>query len=88
MRGFPTGRLRLSLTGVLQQVDDGETGSMLDTAANVAGIYAALRDDITQGTWTAPDFAHTVRLARLDDDVLLSAQSGTRQSAADWPLQS
>lgn len=52
------------------------------------GIYAALRDDIAQGTSTAPDFTHAVRLARLIDDVLLSAQIGTRQSAADWPLQS
>ena len=88
LRGFPTGRLRLSLNGEPQQVDDGETGSMPDTAANVAGVYAALRDDIAQGTWTAPDFTHAVRLARLVDNVLLSAQTGTRQSAADWPLQS
>jgi predicted dehydrogenase len=86
MRGFPTGRLRLWLNGEPQQVDDGETGSMPDTAANVAGMYAALRDDIAHGTSTAPDFAHAVRLARLVDDVLSSAQTGTRSSAADWPL--
>jgi predicted dehydrogenase len=88
MRGFPTGRLRLSLNGEPQQVDDGETGSMPDTAANVAGMYAALRDDIAQGTSTTPDFAHAVRLTRLLDDVLSSAQTGTRRSATDWPLQS
>jgi predicted dehydrogenase len=88
MRGFPTGRLRLSLNDEPQQVDDGETGSMPDTAANVAGIYAALRDDIAQGTSTTPDFAHAVRLEQLVDDVLSSAQTGTRRSAAGWPLQS
>jgi predicted dehydrogenase len=88
MRGFPTGRLRLSLNDKPQQVDDGETGSLPDTATNVGGIYAALRDDIAQETWTAPDFAHAVRLARLVEDVLSSAQTGTRRSAADWPLPS
>lgn len=87
-RGFPTGRLHLSLNGEPQQVDNGETGAMPDTAVNVAGIYAALRDDIVHGTSTAPDFTYAVRLARLIDDVLLSARTGTRQSAADWPLQS
>ncbi|MEH1844242.1 MAG: Gfo/Idh/MocA family oxidoreductase [Nostoc sp.] len=86
-RGFPTGRLRLALNGEPQHVDDGETGAMPDTAANVAGIYAALRDDIALGTSTAPDFTHAVRLARLVDDVLSSAQTGTRKATADWPVQ-
>lgn len=87
VRGFPTGRLRLSLNGQPQHVDDGEIGLMPDTTANVAGIYAALRDDIALGTSIAPDFTHAVRLTRLVDDVLSSAQTGTRKSAADWPLQ-
>ncbi|MEH2141411.1 Gfo/Idh/MocA family protein [Nostoc sp.] len=86
-RGFQSGRLRLWLNGEPQHVDDGETGLMPDTAANVAGLYAVLRDDIALGTSTAPDFTHAVRVARLVDDVLLSARTGTRRSAADWPLQ-
>ncbi|MEH2180937.1 Gfo/Idh/MocA family protein [Nostoc sp.] len=86
-RGFPTGRLRLSLNGEPQPVDDGETRSMPDTAANVAGIYAALRDDIARGTSSAPDFTHAVRLTRLVDDVQSAAQTGTRRFAVDWPLQ-
>lgn len=85
-RGFPTGRLRLSLNGEPQAVDEGETDSMPDTAANVAGIYAALRDDIAQETSTAPDFDHAVHLARLMDDVLSSAQTGTRKSAVGWTV--
>ena len=82
-RGFPTGRLHLSLNNEPQHVDEGEVGSMPDTATNVAGIYAALRDDIAQGTSTVPDFDHAVRLARLIDDVMASAQTGTRKSATD-----
>ena len=86
-RGFQSGRLRLWLNGEPQHVDDGETGLMPDTAANVVGLYAVLRDDIALGTSTAPDFTHAVRVARLVDDVLLSERTGTRRSAADWPLQ-
>lgn len=85
IRGFQSGRLQLSVNGEAQHVDEGETASMPDLAANVAGIYAALRDDIALGTSTAPDFHHAVRLARLIDDVMSSSRSGTRKSAADWP---
>jgi predicted dehydrogenase len=87
LRGFPTGRLRLSLNNEPQHVDEGEVSLMPDTAANVAGMYAALRDDIAQGTSTVPDFNHAARLARLIDDVMASAQTGTRKSAMDWAVQ-
>ena len=86
-RGFQTGRLRLALNGEPQNVDEGELVSMPDTAINVAGIYAAMRDDIAQGTSTAPDFHHAVRLARLIDDVTLSSQTGMRRSAVNWPME-
>lgn len=82
-RGFQSGRLHLSLNGEPQLVDDAEIGVMPDTAANVAGLYAALRDDIALGTSTVPDFTHAVRLTRLLDDVLSSAQTGTRKSVTD-----
>ncbi len=84
-RGFQAGRLRLSLDNEPQHVDEGEVAPMPDTVANVAGIYAALRDDIMHGTVTAPDFSHAARLARLVEDVLSSARTGTRRSAAGWP---
>ena len=84
-RGFQSGRLSLSLRGERQSVDEGETGALPDTAANVAGVYAALRDDIRQGISTVPGFAHAIRLARLVDDVLSSARAGTRKRAVDWP---
>ncbi len=77
-RGFQSGRLRLSLNGEPQQVAEGETDTLPDSAANVAGIYAALRDDIHRGTSTVPDFHHAVQLSRLMDDVISSAKTGAR----------
>ena len=86
-RGFQSGRLSLSLQGKPQQVGEGEMKSLPDTAVNVAGMYAALRNDILRGTATAPDFHHAVCLTRLIDDVMSSAQTGTRKVATDWPMQ-
>jgi len=39
-------------------VDEGETTSMSEEAASVAGIYLALRNDVNL---TTPDFEHAVR---------------------------
>jgi hypothetical protein len=68
MRGFQSSRLHLSINGEPQSVDEGEIASMPDTAANVAFLYAALRDDILRGTSTAPGFDHAVRGASLIED--------------------
>ena len=84
-RGFQSGRLALVLNGDLQSIDEGKVAAMLSEAANVAALYAALRDDISSGGATVPDFEHAVRLAKLVQDVLTSAQSGTRTRAVDWP---
>ncbi len=84
-RGFQSGRLQLSLNGKPQPVDQGELQAFSDEAANVAGVYALLRNDLQNNTRTAPDFAHAVRLSRLLDDVLASADQGQRKQAADWP---
>jgi len=86
VRGFQSGRLTLSLLGKPQLVDEGEITSMPAEAANVAAMYAALRDDISSGASTVPDFAHAVRLAKLIQDVILSAQTGTRKKVDDWPV--
>jgi len=86
-RGFQAGRLRLFLNGEPQRVDEGETASMPDESANVAAVYAALREDILHGTSTSTDFDHAVRLTRLVDDVALSGRNGTRAIASDWPRQ-
>ena len=84
-RGFQSGRLRLLLNGVEQSVEAGELAGMIDTAVNVAGVYARLRDDIANDTSTAPGFNHAVRLTRLIDDMLASSQTGNRKSAKNWP---
>ncbi len=87
MRGFQSGVLSLSVNGKAEQVDMGELASMPESACNVAGLYAALRNDIVSGRRTAPDFHHAVRLARLLNDAMLSSQTGTRTGASEWPGQ-
>lgn len=56
-RGFQSGRLRLSINRQAQHVEEGELAPMPDEAANFAGVYSALRDDILRGSRTAPDFS-------------------------------
>lgn len=84
-RGFQSGNLTLRLNGDLQQVDAGELAGMTESASNVAGMYAAFRNDILTGSHTVPDFDHAVQLTRLIEDVLTSSESGARKSATDWP---
>ena len=83
-RGFQSGRLRLLLDNQEQRLD-GVPAASPETAASVAGIYAALRDDIRNGTWTAPGADDALRLSRLLDDVLRSAETGTSSRAGEWP---
>ena len=87
MRGFQSGRLTLSLNGEPQSVDDGELASLSDAAANVAGVYAALRDGIRSGMSSAADFEHAARLTRLVLDVLDSSKLGRRVRAGAWPRE-
>ena len=84
MRGFQSGRLRLSLNGKEEAVDQGEVGGFADAAANVAGMYALLRDDLAAGTRTAPNFADAARLWRLVEEVLRASREGRRAAAGDW----
>ena len=84
-RGFQSGRLALSLDGAPQHVDEGELAAMPDAAASVAGVYAALRDDIAQGTFTVTGFDYAVKLTRLVTDLLESSRTGSRKPAVEWP---
>lgn len=86
-RGFQSGILQLNLNGEPQTVDEGELSSMPESAMNVAGMYAALRNDINSGTHTVPDFEHATRLTKLIDDLLASAKDGVRKLASGWPLK-
>jgi predicted dehydrogenase len=86
-RGFQSGELQLRLNEKVQQVDEGELDGLTESALNVAGMYAAFRDDILSGSHTVPNFDHAVRLTRLIDDVLSSSELGRRKVANDWPKQ-
>lgn len=85
-RGFQSGRLRLKLNGRMQHLEEGEAADLLDTAANVAFVYAALRDDIHRGVSTATGFEHAMRLTRLCEDLVSSSHSGVRCAGANWPV--
>ncbi len=84
-RGFQSGTLALVFDGETQNVPEPAAAGPPDTAVNVAGVYAALRDDILTGTATAPSFDHAVQLTRLCDEVLASSKAGARRQEAGWP---
>lgn len=57
-----------------------------DSVVNVAGVYAALRDDIANWTSIAPELADAVRVSHLVDDVLSAASADrTVTPSAPWP---
>ena len=85
LRGFQSGRLTLSLNGAFQKVEEGELTTIPDAAANVAGVYAALRDDITRGTFATTGFDHAVKLTQLVADLLESSRTGSWVKTANWP---
>jgi predicted dehydrogenase len=84
-RGFQSGRLVLSLNGQRQDIGEGELAALADSACNVGGLYALLRDDIAGGTRRAPDFTHAVQLTRLIRAAAQDITSGPRVHADGWP---
>jgi predicted dehydrogenase len=60
---------------VAGQVGDGVPARV----GNIAGVYAAIAEDLRTGTRNAPDFAAGLRLHRLLDTVWLAAETGTRR---------
>ncbi|WP_185976221.1 Gfo/Idh/MocA family protein [Mycolicibacterium sp. 018/SC-01/001] len=63
--GFQAGVLGLAVDGEPVELDLGERASLPPQAVNTAGVYAALRDDIRDGTHTAPSPPDAIRLQRL-----------------------
>ncbi|MGX7709425.1 Gfo/Idh/MocA family protein [Methylobacterium sp. Gmos1] len=84
-RGFQSGRLALALNGRPVEVAEGLRADLPDPAVNVAHLYAALRDDIRDGSRTAPGFDDAVRLTRLCADALTASQDGRRVPGGEWP---
>ena len=68
-----------------QAVDEGETRGLPEPVVNVAATYAALRDDIVNGSRTVTDFDHARRLTHLVDDIRRSDATGRRVERGDWP---
>lgn len=75
-RGLQSGRIGLAENGKRVAVDEGELAAMPDAAVNVAGVYAALRDDIRQGATRVSGFGHAVNLSLLVENVFLSSEEG------------
>ena len=86
-RGLQSGRVGLIENGNRMRVDEGELSALPDAAINVAGVYAALRDDIRQDCRHATGFGHAVQLSRLIERVFVSSEAGrrveTRSGAAE-----
>lgn len=74
-RGVQSGTLELRLNGQAQQLAP-VPDELPEAAINVAAIYAMLRDDILNGTSTAPGFAHAVRLAQWIEALQRSSDEG------------
>ena len=74
-RGVQSGTLRLLVDGTPR--DRPSIIAEPATAANVAGVYAALRDDIRNRTSTVAGFADAVSTQRLVENIL--------GAAAVWP---
>ncbi|GJD50876.1 D-apiose dehydrogenase [Methylobacterium crusticola] len=84
-RGVQSGRLTLTRDGAVQPLDAAGPAGLPEAAINVAGIYAALRDDIAGGTSETAGFEHAARLTRLVEDLLASSRDGGRRPAGRWP---
>lgn len=84
-RGLQSGRISLLEDGVRGALDEGELATFPDAAINVAGVYAALRDDILQGTYRVSGFDHAVHLSRLVEDVFLSSAERRRIASRSQP---
>lgn len=82
-RGLQSGRVGLAENGKRVAVDEGELAAMPDAAANVAGVYAALRDDIRQSADRVTGFEHAVRLSRVIEEAFLSSDEGRRITRED-----
>lgn len=72
-RGFQAGTLQLRLDGHEPAAHNARETGLADPVVNVAGVYAALRDDIQDATTTAPRFFDAAHLAYLVDAVSRAA---------------
>ena len=69
VRGFQASRLRLEVDGNESDLPVDGLEDLPDPVVNVAHVYAALRDDVRDGTSSAPTFVQAVDLAHLLDEI-------------------
>ena len=82
-RGLQSGRIGLLENGERVAVDEGELKSLPDSAVNVGGVYATLRDDIRQGSSRVTGFDHAVRFTGVVEALFMSSDEGRRIKLAD-----
>lgn len=68
-RGVQSSRIGLLLNGEPVPIDEEDVASLADPAANVAGLYIRMRDDIRAKTRSAPNFNHAAKLTRLVEEL-------------------
>jgi predicted dehydrogenase len=83
-RGVQSGPIGLLLNGERQLIE--ENGDPTKSAVNVAGVYAALRDDIVHAGSSATGFDHAVRLTNLVEDILVSTETAQVRDSGTWPV--
>ena len=77
-RGVQSSLLTLSQNGKVEPEQGKRPADLPDTAINVAGVYAALLQDILSGSRTAVGFDHAVRLTTVIEKVFESSRTGRR----------
>jgi predicted dehydrogenase len=82
--GFQAGELRLETDRDALPLDKPVADALTREAANVAEVYAQLRNDIRVSTWTVPNFRHAAQLTRLIKAVTLAGSTGARQHECAW----
>jgi predicted dehydrogenase len=66
---------------VTEDPDDG-AATLQGPPANVARLYRRLAGDLTEGTYTVPDFAHALSRHRVIDAIEQAARTGVTQTLA------
>ena len=82
-RGVQAGAIGLILDGARQVVKGAEHPTA--SAANVAGVYASLRDDIVGKGSRATGFDHAARLTHFIEDLLDPSKTGVVCDQGSWP---
>jgi predicted dehydrogenase len=84
-RGLQSARVSWTQNDQLQPVDEGILANLSDSAANVGGVYTALRRDIVNNSRTVTGFDHATQLTGIVTGLFDSSNKGRRQSISTAP---